>query len=391
MNPAEFKESPTGTLIPTIEGQQAFVPNPLPPGIEYAAIIEPLSRAMQAIGELNGLGRQLENPLLVIRPLQRHEALLSSAIEGTFTTANALALAEANADEYVDEATKEVRNYIRAFDYAQKALEDLPISNRLIKGTHQTLLSGLTTMRGANKHPGEYKSQQNFIGGRTRRIEDARFVPPPPRETENAMADLERYLNRDSSSGIPPIIDAALMHYQFETIHPFADGNGRVGRILIPIFLIQKRVLESPLLYLSPSVEGSKEEYADLMLGVSKHGHWNAWLAYFLNAVISACDKAADTISRLVALKNEFRQKIAVSRGSARYAVISDRLFASPVISAPEAAEFLSVSYPAAQNALTRLVELGILYELQYTSHPKRYICTPVLDITDPVEAGRAS
>lgn len=386
MNPTEFKDSPCGTLIPTIEGQLAFVPKPLPPEIDYASIIGPLTQAMQSVGELNGLGRQLENPLLVIRPLQRHEALLSSAMEGTFSTANALALAEANADEYVDEATKEVRNYIRAFDYAQKALEELPISNRLIKGTHQTLLSGLTAVRGANKRPGEYKSHQNFIGGRTRKIEDARFVPPPPHETEVAMADLERYLNRDVSNGIPPIIDAALMHYQFETIHPFADGNGRVGRILIPIFLMQKNVLESPLLYISPAVEGSKEEYADLMLAVSKQGHWTAWLVFFLNAVISACSKTAETIGRLVALKNEFRQKIAISGGSARYAVIADRLFASPVISAPEAAEFLAVSYPAAQNALGRLVELGILSELQYTSHPKRYICTPVLDITDPPE-----
>ena len=391
MDPIEFKDSPCGALIPTIEGQLAFVPKPLPPTIDYAAIIGPLTKAMQSIGELNGLGRQLENPLLVIRPLQRHEALLSSAMEGTFSTANALALAEADADQYVDEATKEVRNYIRAFDYAQKALEELPISNRLIKGTHQTLLSGLTTIRGANKRPGEYKSQQNFIGGRTRRIEDARFIPPPPHETEIAMADLERYLNRNSSNGVPPIIDAGLMHYQFETIHPFADGNGRVGRILIPIFLMQKQVLESPLLYISPAVEGSKEEYADLMLAVSKHGHWTAWLVFFLNAVISACSKTAETIGRLVALKNEFRRKIAVSGGSARYSAIADRLFTSPVISSPEAAEFLGVSYPAAQNALGKLVELGILYELQYTSHPKRFICTPVLDITDPPEDAKAS
>jgi Fic family protein len=305
-------------------------------------------------------------------------------MEGTFTTSNALALAEVDADEYVDEATKEVRNYVRAFDYAKRALQEIPISNRLIKGTHEALLAGLTTGRGANKRPGEYKSQQNFIGGPTRRIEDARFVPPPPQETETAMSDLERYLNREDAAGIPPLVDAALMHYQFETIHPFADGNGRVGRILIPIFLMQTGVLREPLLYFSPAVEGRKTEYANLMLDVSRRGEWTLWIVFFLDAVTAACEKAAGTIAQLAALRSEFRERIANARGSARYAIISDRLFSTPVISAPEAATLLKVSYPAAQNALLRLVRLGILSELQYTSHPRRYICTPVLDITDP-------
>jgi Fic family protein len=384
MNPVEFKDSPAGSLTPTIAGQQAFVPNPLPPQIDYPAIIGPFSRAMQAIGELNGLGHQLENPLVVIRPLQRHEALLSSAMEGTFTTANALALADAEADQYIDEATKEVRNYIRAFDEALRMLQEIPVSNRLIKAVHRALLSGLTTQRGANKQPGEYNTQQNFIGGATRRIEDARFVPPPPQETEIAMAALERYLNRELDAGIPPLIDAALMHYQFETIHPFADGNGRVGRILIPIYLMQRGILQHPLLYFSPAIEGQKTGYVDMMLGVSRSGAWTAWIIFFLEAVIAACAKSADTIGRLLALRDRFRQQIAETGGSARYSIISDRLFSTPVISAPEAATLLQVSYPAAQNALTRLEKLGILTELTYTSHPKRFIATSVLDITDP-------
>lgn len=340
---------------------------------------------MQAIGELNGLAHQLENPLVVIRPLQRQEALSSSAMEGTFTTANALALADADADQYVDEATKEVRNYVRAFDEARRMLDEVPVSNRLIKATHRVLLSGLSTLRGANKQPGEYKSQQNFIGGGSRRIEDARFVPPPPHETELAMAALERYLNRIEDNGFPPLIDTALMHYQFETIHPFSDGNGRVGRILIPIYLIQRGVLQQPLLYFSPAVEGQKERYVDAMLAVSKRGAWTDWLVFFLEAVTAACAKSADTIGRLLTLRDKFRRQIAESGGSARYAVIADRLFFSPVTSAPEAAALLQVSYPAAQNALTRLENLGIVSSLDYTSHPKRYISTPVLDITDPV------
>lgn len=385
MKPDDFKESPAGSLIPTIGSQHAFVPNALPPKIDYQAIIGSFSRAMQAIGELNGLAHQLENPLIVIRPLQRQEALSSSAMEGTFTTANALALAEADADQYVDEATKEVRNYVRAFDEARRMLDEVPVSNRLIKATHRVLLSGLSTQRGANKQPGEYKTQQNFIGGGSRRIEDARFVPPPPRETELAMTALERYLNRPGEDGIPPLIDTALMHYQFEAIHPFADGNGRVGRILIPIYLIQRGVLQQPLLYFSPAVEGQKDRYVDTMLAVSRQGRWTDWLIFFLETVTAACTKAAATIGRLLTLRDQFRRQIAESGGSARYAVIADRLFHSPVTSAPEAATSLQVSYPAAQNALARLEKLGIVASLDYTSHPKRYISTPVLDITDPV------
>jgi Fic family protein len=385
MKPADFKPGSAGTLIPTIGGQLAFVPNPLPPVLDYQVIIRPFSRAMQAIGELNGLAHQLENPLLVIRPLQRQEALSSSAMEGTFTTANALALAEADADQYVDEATKEVRNYVRAFDEARRMLEEVPVSNRLIKAAHRVLLAGLSTQRGANKQPGEYKTQQNFIGGGSRRIEDARFVPPPPHETELAMAALERYLNRPDENEIPALIDTALMHYQFETIHPFADGNGRVGRILIPIYLIQRGVLQQPLLYFSPAVEGLKERYVDTMLAVSQRGAWNEWLVFFFDAVTAACAKSADTIGRLLSLRDQFRRQIAESGGSARYSVIADRLFHSPVTSAPEAASLLQVSYPAAQNALARLEKLGIVSSLDYTSHPKRYISTPVLDITDPV------
>jgi Fic family protein len=264
-------------------------------------------------------------------------------------------------------------------------LGQVPISNRLIKATHRVLLSGLTNHRGANRQPGEFKTQQNFIGGASKRIEDARFVPPPPQETEIAMAALERYLNRDDDAGIPPLIDTALMHYQFETIHPFADGNGRVGRILIPIHLIQRGVLQQPLLYFSPAVEGRKAEYIDLMLQVSRRGDWNAWIIFFLDAVTASCTKSAETIERLLALRLKFRKQIADSGGSARYATVADHLFSSPVISAPEAATLLGVSYPAAQNALARLEKLGILAGLEYTSHPKRFISTAVLDITDPI------
>ena len=361
----------------------AFVPNDLPPAIDYKELAVPLAQAMQAIGELNAMGRGMTNPMLVIRPLQRKEALLSSSMEGTYTTANALALAEANADSQVDESTIEVRNYIRAFETADRMRHEIPISNRLIKETHRVLLSQVSGYRGANKRPGEYKNQQNFIGGTNRLIENARFVPPPPAETEEAMAQLEKYINREDAGGTPTIIDAALIHYQFETIHPFADGNGRVGRILIPIYLMEAGVLARPMLYLSPAVEGRKDEYVDLMLEVSRDGNWTPWIKFFLEMVTQSCNAAFRTFAELDALRQEFHQKIAKTRGSAKLTVISNELFITPVLSIPQAAEKLGVSYPAAKALIERLVELGILSELENTSNPKYYICWQVADLSE--------
>lgn len=383
MNPDEFRHSPAGRLVPTVAGQFAFVPAPLPPQLDFAKLVMPIASAMQAIGELNAAGRGLANPSLVIRPLQRREALLSSSMEGTYTTADALALAEADGDADVDASTIEVKNYITAFQEAERLRKELPLSNRLIKTVHRILLSAATAERGGNKRPGEYKNQQNFIGGRNRQIENARFVPPPPAETETAMAELERHLNRFDRAGIPAIVDAALFHYQFETIHPFADGNGRVGRILIPIYLMQEGVLENPLLYLSPSVEGRKDDYVDLMLAVSSDGAWTDWIAFFLEMVTASCRSASSTIRDLEAMRSDFRQRISERRSSARILTIVDELFARPVTSIPKIASLLGITYPAAKSSVDRLIELGILDELTSTSNPKRFICWPIVELSE--------
>lgn len=383
MNPLEFAESPSGTLVPTIGRQMAFVPNRLPPALDFAALAMPIATTMQAIGELNGAGGRLANPALVIRPLQRKEALLSSRMEGTYTTANALAMAEADSGAYVDASTIEVRNYIRAFETADNLRRELPISNRLIKAAHRELLSGVPSERGANKRPGQYKDQQNFIGGRNRQIESARFVPPPPAETEIAMADLERYINREDRAGIPPIIDAGLLHYQFETIHPFADGNGRVGRILIPLYLLQEKVLERPLLYVSPVVEGKKDDYVDLMLAVSRAGDWTNWLLFFLETVTASCKSAFRTISELETLRQGFKDRITAAAGAARDMAAVDHLFISPVVSIPTVAKLLDVSYPSGKAAVERLVSLNILEEIDQTSNPKLFICWPVVELSE--------
>lgn len=383
MDSSSFKESPSGTLIPTVGGQSAFVPNPLPPNIDHAALAVPMAETMLALGELNSTGRGIADPMLVIRPLQRREALLSSAMEGTFTTANQLALAEADEDLQLDAATLEVRNYLRAFDTADRLRHEIPVSGRMIKEIHRVLLAQTNPGRGASKRPGEYKNQQNFIAGGDRRIENARFIPPPPREAEEAMNALEHFLNRDDKGQIPPIVESALLHYQFETIHPFADGNGRVGRILVPIHLMAVGVLDRPLLYLSPAVEGRKDEYVDLMLNVSRSGAWTDWLLFYLELVRASCVAATEVLNRLEALRAKYREAISETGGSARYITLADDLFLTPVTTIPKVAERLGVTYPAAKNAVDRLIELGILAELESYSNPRRFICWDITDISE--------
>lgn len=381
MHPNDFKASPSGTLIPTVENQWAFIPNSLPPEIDAMSLMEPLQSAALELGNLNGTAKLIKNPYLVIRPLQRLEALLSSAMEGTYTTANALALAEADSEK-ADPSTREVLNYIRAYETAQKLLEKLPISNRVIKAAHEILLSDLHNTRG--KNPGEFKDHQNFIGGRTRKIQDARFVPPPPNETIHAMGELEKYINHENGIMFPPLINAALIHYQFETIHPFSDGNGRIGRMLIPMYLMERKMMDVPILYVSPVVEGRKDEYVDRMLAVSQNGEWNQWINFFLEVVEQSCAATNTTINKLLNLNESFRKQLVEINGSAKLQSLVDALFDKPVITIPKAAEMMQTSYPTAASGIQKLVQLGILEELDYTQHPKEYMCVQVVSATDP-------
>lgn len=380
MDRAAFRESPAGKLVPTTHGQHAFVPNPLPPAVNLQPLMVEFGEAMQAIGDLNGMSRELPNPYMVIRPLQRREALTSSSMEGTHASPDDLVLLEAGEQHAADDSTREVLNYITALNAAERSLSELPISHRVVKNTHRLLLEGVGKHRGAHKRPGEYKHVQNFIGGRS--IEDARFMPPPPAEAQECMDQLEAYINRDDLSVIPPLIDAALIHYQFETIHPFADGNGRVGRILIPIFLIARGVLEKPLLYVSPYVEDNKDEYIDLMYDVSRIGAWSAWISFFLRAVRISCREAIDIVNALKRLQAQYRDTAhQVSRSGTAIRIV-DSLFEKPVISIPDAAAIAGVTYPPAAAAVQRLVEAEILREIKTETQPKRYIATEVVMIS---------
>lgn len=378
MDYAAFMTSPAGRLVPTIHGQKAFVPDPLPPRLDGGSLWQDLGETMQAVGNLNGISRRLANPHMVIRPLQRREALTSSSMEGTHASPDDLVLFEAG-DEHAGDDAREVYNYVRALNNAVTSLEHLPISRRMICDTHKILLSGASKFRGANKRPGEYKVYQNFIGGRS--IEDARFIPPPPQEAEAAMNDLEHYMNQEGSS-LPPVIDAALIHYQFEAIHPFADGNGRVGRILVPLYLMSRGVFDAPLLYISPYIEDNKDDYIDLMYNVSCRGDWNGWIRFFLKAIRYTCDDTIRTIDLLLELHDRYRRKAHAISRSSNIQTIVDSLFEKPVLSIPDAGAIAKVTYAAASTAIGKLVQAGILKELPITTSPKLFVAPEVVKIS---------
>jgi Fic family protein len=378
-----FAAAATGTLIPTIGGRKAFVPAPLPPSLDVRRFLPQLSRATQAVGELKGIGRSVPNPLLLIRPLQRREAVSSSSMEGTYTTLSDLFLFEAGASDAATRGdNREVLNYVRALEGAIAGLANLPISSRLIRDAHRVLLTGVARHRGATVEPGEFKRDQNWIGG-SGRIDTARFIPAPPADTPGALDTLMAYINREDRDDASPLIDAALAHYQFEAIHPFADGNGRVGRMLITLMLVDNGTLPQPLLYMSPHLERHKDRYIDLMYAVSRNGGWEEWIAFFLDAIAASADETIATVERLQDLQRTYRERFQTARRSALMLRIIDQAFERPVRSMSDIAEALGVSYGGAANNVNELIAQGVAQEVPGT-YPKMIRFPEVLEALQP-------
>jgi Fic family protein len=381
MKKTEFDGSPSGRVVPTENGQWAFLPNPLPPpNLDLGSLAPLLAEASQLVGELNGIGRTLTDPLVLIRPLQMREALTSSSMEGTYTTLDELLFIEAGGAETEKlPDTREVANYRRALSAAIGSLDNVPLSLRTLRDAHRTLLSGVRGHRGSKAAPGEFKRLQNYIGART--IESARFIPPPPEETRNCLDDLEKYIHREGRDTIPPLIDAALVHYQFETIHPFADGNGRVGRMLITLQLFERGTLKQPILYLSPVLERRKDEYIDLMFDVSRTGRWQDWVAFFLDVVCESARTAIRTADTLLALQKNYRSRASGAGRSSNLLTIVDHLFQSQVVTIPSIASLLGVQYRSAQLNVEALMQAGILAEYPGATHPKFFIASEIRDV----------
>lgn len=382
MDQALFGAEKTGDLVPTIEKMLAFVPHDLPPELDLNCLIQEFGEASAALGGLKEISSTITNPYMVIRPLQRNEALRSSAMEGTYSTADNLAIVEAYDSPTATDADREVLNYIRAIDYAEEQIRELPISHRLMRGMHSVLLRNASKARGSNKRPGEFKVHQNWIGAL--RINEARFIPPPPKESLECLDRLEAFIN-SSKQTYPPLITAGLTHYQFETIHPFGDGNGRVGRMLITLQLMTSGLLDKPILYVSPYIEAHKDEYIDAMFEVSTMGNWERWLRFFLLAVTESCKQTSSTISRLNELQNEFRTKIQENTKSISALVITDSLFERPVTSISEAAKVSNTSYQSAKKTVDQLVRLGILQEIEGFENPRLFWSRAIIDVSDGI------
>jgi len=378
---AAFKDPSTGTLVPTLDGQFAFVPSPLPPKIDLAPVQQLLSQADRNIGELKGIGKYLSNPYLLIRPLQRSEAIASSNIEGTYTSLSELILLEAGVENRQRPSdTFEVLNYVKALRKGREMLATLPLANRVILNLHETLLTRLPKSRRGHFTPGQFREDQNYIG-RQRDISKARFVPPPPPRHLDCMNQLERFINSPDLGGFPPLVFIALVHYQFETIHPFPDGNGRVGRIMIPLLLEQNGIMDQPLLYMSQFFEDRRDEYVDLMLNVSQLGSWADWIGFFLEGVIASCKRTIETIERINSLLQDYKDRCSQARSSVLLIQIVEKLFERPVMTIPEAQALTGLSYRAAQNNIERLVEYGILTRGPSWQRPRYFVATELVEL----------
>lgn len=376
MDPIEFRNSSSGTVIRTPNGYWAFAPRPLPPPIEYdAETVGLLSDADRGLGNLAGIGQLLPNPHLLIAPYIRREAVLSSRIEGTQASLSDLLFFEA-AEEEPPRApdVQEVRNYVRAMEYGLERLAKLPLSLRLVREIHARLMRGV---RGEHARPGEFRQSQNWIGPPGCTLTEATFVPPPVPEMTEALGEWEKFLHEAKS--IPPLVQCALMHYQFEAIHPFLDGNGRVGRLLITFFLCDRGHLPQPLLYLSAFFERYRDEYYARLLEVSRSGDWMGWVQFFLRALATQASDAVANSQCILALQQRYREQLRKRKAKATALAITDRLFLNPYVTATRLAERLGVSFPTIQAAIDRLVEAGILREVTGRQRNRIYCAEELL------------
>jgi Fic family protein len=363
-----------------LEGYYAYNPNPLPPKIDLNwELVNLLSEADRAMSELSGAGQLLPNPHLLIRPYLRREAILSSRIEDTHADMEELAVLEEGAAPDPRQGALEVANYVRAMDLGLARMKEIPISTRLIKELHAVLLMDV---RGgeSTKTPGEFRRSQNWIGPQGCTLSEASFVPPPYEEIGPALGAWENYVNNPSRE--PPLIKAALMHYQFETIHPFLDGNGRIGRLLITLYLCSAGCLSMPLLYLSGFFDDTRDEYYRLLMNVSSRGEWREWVEYFLRGVRQQARYALDDTNWMLA-QHKHWETVAKEgkRIPGEAARMLERIFANPVVSISRYAERNGISYLTAQKAVEFWENKGLLKEFSGQKRNRLYAAFDLLNI----------
>lgn len=371
-----------GAFVSNLTGEmayQSFRPAPLPPNPPIALsgeLVAKLVEANKKLAALDGLSARIPNMDLFVSMYVRKEALLSSQIEGTQCTLDDILnpLMEENTNRNVSD----VVNYIKATEFALNRLHSLPLCNRLIKETHAVLMEGV---RGQEKSPGEFRYSQNWIGGQGSTIRNARYIPPNPEDMQTAMSDLEKYMNGDDS--LDPLIQAALIHYQFETTHPFLDGNGRVGRLLITLFLMEKGILSHPALYISYFLKMNRIEYYDRMTQVRKTGDYEQWVMFFLQALSDSAGDAIQTIDALTALHNQSVAKLGAfpKRQQTNLFKLFAYIETNPILDIQKTAAALGLSYNTVSKMVTILVDEGILRQTDKAGKARIYAYADYLDI----------
>jgi Fic family protein len=359
MNKNDFHTSETGKVITTPKGYLAFIPAPLPPTIKYTPeVVLSLSHADAALSELSGLGKYLPNPHLLTNAYIRREAVLSSRIEGTKTGLSDMWLEEFDPkeNESKDPDFHEVNNYVVAMEYGIQRLGKLPLSLRLIREIHEKLMKGV---RGDQATPGEFRHSQNWIGPAGSTLSNATYVPPPLEEMKACLANWEGFLQNQNQ--FPELIQCCLLHEQFEAIHPFLDGNGRVGRLLITIFLIERGRLTQPLLYLSAYFESHRQEYYIYLQKVKTDGDWNNWILFFLNGVSETAQQAARQANQITALRERYLKEL---RKAPKAVALIDPLFQNPYMTIARATQLLNITHPTARQVIKALEDGGVLQEV---------------------------
>ena len=358
----------------------SFVPSPLPPVPPIALSSEELELLIKANSELTlleGLAIRIPNINLFVSMYVRKEALLSSQIEGTQATLDDIF--DPLLDNNINADVSDVINYIKATEFAVNRLKEFPLCNRLVKEIHAVLLENV---RGQEKNPGEFRRSQNWIGGQGSTLKNARYIPPNLEDMENAMSDLEKYINADD--GTAPLVKAALLHYQFETIHPFLDGNGRVGRLLITLFLLEKKVLTVPALYISYFLKRNRLEYYDRMMEVRKNGDYEQWIKFFLQAFVESAEDAIATIDKLKAL-HEKSFAVLLTSIPKRQLENAGKLFtyleANPIIDITKTAQQLDLAYNTTSRLVSAFVKLGLLRQSNTKNKNRVYAYEEYLQI----------